>query len=168
MFKTIVDPYVGRVNLFKVLQGTVKTDATLVNGRTMADERLHQLIDDAGQGAGAGRPRCPPGDIAAVAKLADTTTGDVLGARGAEIDVEPFEPPEPVLAVAIRAEVEGRRGQARQRAAPPRSTRTRRCGSSATRETHQTLLWGMGETHLVDRARAAARASSASRSRPRT
>ena len=36
VFKTIVDPYVGRVNLFKVLQGTVKTDATLVNGRTDA------------------------------------------------------------------------------------------------------------------------------------
>ena len=35
VFKTIVDPYVGHVNLFKVLQGTVKTDATLVNGRTM-------------------------------------------------------------------------------------------------------------------------------------
>ncbi len=43
MFKTIVDPYVGRVNLFKVLQGTVKADATLVNGRTVHDERLHQL-----------------------------------------------------------------------------------------------------------------------------
>ena len=43
VFKTIVDPYVGHVNLLKVLQGTVKTDATLVNGRTMAEQRLHQL-----------------------------------------------------------------------------------------------------------------------------
>ena len=49
----------------------------------------------------------PAGDIAAVAKLTDTTTGDVLGARGADVDVEPFDPPEPVLAVAIRAKSKG-------------------------------------------------------------
>jgi translation elongation factor EF-G len=35
VFKTIVDPYVGRVNLFKVLQGSIKTDASLVNNRTV-------------------------------------------------------------------------------------------------------------------------------------
>ena len=45
VFKTIVDPYVGRVNLFKVLQGTIKTDASLVNGRSGSDERLHQLLE---------------------------------------------------------------------------------------------------------------------------
>src|SRR4029077_15151655 len=44
VFKTIVDPYVGRVNVFKVLQGAIKPDATLVNGRTVSDERLHQLV----------------------------------------------------------------------------------------------------------------------------
>ena len=60
MFKTIVDPYVGRVNLFKVLQGTVKSDASLVNGRTVAEERLHQLTVMRGKeqepdGRGAGR-----------------------------------------------------------------------------------------------------------------
>src|SRR5262249_30348006 len=74
VFKTIVDAYVGRVNLFKVLQGTVKTDATLVNGRTVAEERLHQISIIRGKEQEA-VSEVPPGDIAAVAKLTDTTTG---------------------------------------------------------------------------------------------
>ena len=49
VFKTVVDPYVGRVNLFRVLQGTIEHDATLVNDRTVADERLHQLVSVRGK-----------------------------------------------------------------------------------------------------------------------
>jgi len=146
VFKTIVDPYVGRVNLFKVLQGTVKTDVNLVNGRTMADERLHQIT------IMRGKEQEPvaevlPGDIAAVAKLSDTTTGDVLGARGAALEVERFTPPEPVLAHAIRAKTKGdedKLANALHRLLDEDpALRLERNG-----ETHQTLLWGMGETHL--------------------
>ena len=146
MFKTIVDPYVGHVNLFKVLQGTVKTDATLVNGRTMHDERLHQLSVMRGKEQEA-VSEVPTGDIAAVAKLADTTTGDVLGARGADIDVEPFEPPAPVLAIAIRAKSksdEDKLANALHRLLD--EDPALRLERNA--ETHQTLLWGQGETHL--------------------
>ncbi len=146
VFKTIVDPYVGHVNLFKVLQGTVKADATLVNGRTMHDERLHQLSVLRGKEQ---EPisEVPSGDIAAVAKLADTTTGDVLGARGAEIDVEPFEPPAPVLAVAIRAKSksdEDKLANALHRLLDEDPA----LKLERNAETHQTLLWGQGETHL--------------------
>ena len=131
VFKTIVDPYVGHVNLFKVLQGTVKADATLVNGRTLHDERLHQLSVMRGKEQ---EPvsEVPAGDIAAVAKLADTTTGDVLGARGADDR---------------RSSRSSRRRRcSRSRSGPSRratrtssrtrctvcSTRTPRCSSSAT------------------------------------
>src|SRR4029079_15137495 len=95
-------PCGGHVNLFKVLQGTVKTDATLVNGRTVHEERLHQLSVLRGKEQES-VSEVPAGDIAAVAKLAGTKTGDVLGARGADIEVELFDPPAPVLAIAIRA-----------------------------------------------------------------
>ena len=146
VFKTIVDPYVGRVNLFKVLQGTVKTDASLVNGRTMADERLHQITIMHGKEQES-ISEVLPGDIAAVAKLANTTTGDVLGARGAALPVEPFTAPEPVLAVAIRAKAKGdedKLANALHRLLDEDpSLRLER-----NAETHQTLLWGMGETHL--------------------
>jgi elongation factor G len=146
VFKTIVDPYVGRVNVFKVLQGTVKTDASLVNGRTMSEERLHQLTTMRGKEQ---EPvsEVPPGDIAAVAKLADTTTGDVLGARGADLAVEPFAAPEPVLPTAIRAKSkadEDKLANALHRLLD--EDPALRLERNA--ETHQTLLWGMGETHL--------------------
>jgi elongation factor G len=146
VFKTIVDPYVGHVNLFKVLQGTVKADATLVNGRTMHEERLHQLTVMRGKEQ---EPvsEVPAGDIAAVAKLTDTTTGDVLGARGAEIAVDPFEPPAPVLAVAIKARSkadEDKLANALHRLLDEDPS----LSLERNAETHQTLLWGQGETHL--------------------
>src|SRR6266516_297770 len=67
VFKTIVDPYVGRVNLFKVIQGTVKPDVVLTNGRSLADERLHQLTTMRGKEQ-ISLSELPPGDIGAVAK----------------------------------------------------------------------------------------------------
>jgi elongation factor G len=146
VFKTIVDPYVGRVNLFKVLQGTIKPDATLVNGRTVSDERLHQLTTMRGKEQ-APVTEVPAGDIAAVAKLNDTTTGDILGTRGAELDVEPLQSPEPVLATSIKAKAKGDEDKLanalhRLQDEDP-AIRVER-----NPETHQTLLWGMGETHL--------------------
>ncbi|MFA5885353.1 MAG: elongation factor G [Acidimicrobiia bacterium] len=145
VFKTIVDPYIGRVNLFKVLQGTVKTDAALVNGRTVAEERLHQIT------MMRGKEQTPvgevvAGDIAAVAKLHDTTTGDILGTRGAEVSVPPLESPAPVLPVAIRARAKGDEDKLanalhRLQDEDP-AIRVER-----NAETHQTVLWVMGETH---------------------
>jgi elongation factor G len=146
VFKTVVDPYVGRVNLFKVLQGTVEHDATLVNDRTVAEERLHQLVSLCGKEQEP-IPSAVAGDLAAVAKLADTSTGDVLGARGADLDVERLPAPEPVLPVAIRAKSktdEDKLANALHRLQDEDpALRVER-----NSETHQTLLWGMGETHL--------------------
>ena len=146
VFKTIVDPYVGRVNLFKVLQGTIRTDATLVNGRNGSDERLHQLSVMRGKEQET-TSEVSPGDIAAVAKLGDTTTGDVLGARGADFTVEPFEPPRPVLPTAIRPKSkadEDKLATALHRLLDDEPALRLERNS----ETKQTLLWGLGETHL--------------------
>jgi elongation factor G len=146
VFKTIVDPYVGRVNVFKVLQGAIKPDATLVNGRTVSDERLHQLVTMRGKEQ---EPvsEVPTGDIAAVAKLSSTTTGDVLGTRGAELDVESLDAPAPTLAVAIKPRAKGDEDKLAN------SLHRLEDEDPALRvernpETHQTLLWGMGETHV--------------------
>jgi len=146
VFKTIVDPYVGRVNVFKVLQGTVQSDATLVNGRTVGDEKLHQLVTMRGKEQEPTK-EVPAGDIAAVAKLTSTTTGDVLGTRGADLDVEPLDAPQPTLATAIKAKSKGDEDKLanalhRLQDEDP-AIRVER-----NAETHQTLLWGMGETHL--------------------
>ena len=146
VFKTIVDPYVGHVNLFKVLQGTVKHDDVLMNGRTKADERLHQLFVMRGKDQDTVTD-VPAGDIAAVAKLANTGTGDVLAAKGTTLDVDVLEPPEPLLAVAIHAKSkadEDKLANALHRL--QEEDPVLRIERNA--ETHQTVLRGMGETHL--------------------
>src|SRR5262249_11246783 len=81
VFKTIVDPYVGHVNLFKVMQGAVKHDDILTNSRTKADERMHQLFTMRGKEQDT-VDEVPAGDLAAVAKLPQTGTGDVLAVKG--------------------------------------------------------------------------------------
>ena len=106
VFKTIVDPYVGRVNVFKVLQGTVKHDDVLANSRTRGDERVHQLFAMRGKDQDT-ITEVAAGDIGAVAKLADTSTGDVLATKGTTFEVDAVPPPEPVLAVAIKARSKG-------------------------------------------------------------
>ncbi|MFN8035937.1 MAG: elongation factor G [Acidimicrobiia bacterium] len=146
VFKTLVDPYVGRVNLFKVLQGSVKTDDTLVNGRTVADEKLHQITTMRGKEQEPA-PQVPAGDIAAVAKLSDTTTGDVLGARGASIDVEPLELPQPTLRVAIHPKSKGDEDKLAN-ALHKLQDEDPALHLERNAETHQTLLAGMGETHV--------------------
>ena len=152
VFKTIVDPYVGHVNLFKVLQGVLRPDDTLVNGRTVHDERLHQITTMRGKEQEPAK-ELHAGDIGAVAKLADTTTGDVLAERGTDISVEPFAVPDPLLADRDPREVEERRGQARDRAAPPR-----RRGPGAARRPQRRdapdAARGHGRDARVDRDRA--------------
>jgi elongation factor G len=146
VFKTIADPYVGRVNVFKVMSGKVQPDAVLTNGRTVGDERLHQLLTLRGREQ---EPvsEVPAGDIAAVAKLNDTSTGDILAQRGADISIEPFQSPDPVLPTAIKPKSkadEDKLANALHRLQD--EDPVLRVERNA--ETHQTLLWGIGETHL--------------------
>jgi elongation factor G len=146
VFKTIADPYVGRVNLFKVMSGKIQPDAVLTNGRTVADEKLHQLMTLRGREQEPAS-EVPAGDIAAAAKLNDTSTGDVLAQRGADISIEPFESPAPVLPTAIRPKSkadEDKLANALHRLQD--EDPVLRVERNA--ETHQTLLWGIGETHL--------------------
>jgi len=146
VFKTIVDPYVGRVNLFKVLQGSVDQDANLLNGRTMSEERLHQLSTMRGKEQQTVKS-VSAGDIGAVAKLTDTATGDVLATRGTDIEVEPLDPPNPTLAVAIKAKNKGDEDKLAN-ALHRLQDEDPAIRIERNPETHQTLLWGMGETHV--------------------
>jgi len=146
VFKTIVDPYVGHVNLFKVLQGAVKHDDVLANSRTKGDERMHQLFTMRGKEQDT-VSEVAAGDIAAVAKLPNTGTGDVLAAKGATVDVDIMAAPEPLLAVAIHAKSkadEDKLANALHRL--QEEDPVLRIERNA--ETHQTVLRGMGETHL--------------------
>jgi elongation factor G len=102
VFKTVADPFAGRVTYFKVMSGVVKNDANLVNARTGGSERLAHI------GALEGKTMPPvtelrAGDIGAVAKLKETLTGDTLGDKAALISYPPVHLPEPSIAFAISA-----------------------------------------------------------------
>src|SRR6266487_4679008 len=85
VFKTVADPFAGRINLFRVLAGTFDSDSTLVNSRSRAKERVGQLLMLQGKEHEQAK-EFGAGDIGAVAKLKETTTGDLLLDRERELE----------------------------------------------------------------------------------
>ena len=146
VFKTIVDPYVGHVNLFRVVQGTIKHDDMLSNPRTKGDERMHQLFTMRGKEQDT-VTEVSAGDIAAVAKLNDTMTGDTLVTKGTSLDIEAMTTPEPLLSVAIKAKSKGDEDKLAN-ALHRLQEEDPVLRIERNPETHQTVLRGMGETHL--------------------
>lgn len=147
VFKTIADPYVGQLSLFKVLSGTIRPDDRLINSRTGADERLHGLFTLRGKEQ-LTVPDLPAGDLGAVAKLANTGTGDTLAPKGTPVVVERITPPPAVLSIAIKARTqadEDKLGSALHRLQDEDPALV----VERIDETRQTLLRGTGETHLA-------------------
>jgi len=146
VFKTIADPYVGQVSLFRVVSGTVRPDDHLVNSRTGGDERLHGLLTMRGKEQQP-TSELVAGDIGAVSKLAGTMTGDTLAPRGKPVRIDPIEQPEPTLALAViphtQADEDKLATALHRLADEDPALRIER-----NDETHQTLLQGTGETHL--------------------
>ena len=106
VFKTIADPFAGRINLFRVLQGSVKPDQTLVDARTHAKERMGSLLFQ------QGKEHIPaqefgPGDIGAVAKLKEVQTGDLLLDKEVATDVPEIGFPAPVMSFAVTPRIKG-------------------------------------------------------------
>jgi elongation factor G len=102
VFKTLSDPFAGRISYFKVMSGVLKTDGHLFNVRNGGEERMAHI------GAPLGKTLLPvaelqAGDIGAVAKLRDTLTGDTLGEKQSLIAYEPAKVAEPSIAFAIEA-----------------------------------------------------------------
>jgi elongation factor G len=101
-FKTLADPFAGRISYFKVNSGTLKNDATLHNFTHGSSERLQHVQVMQGKTAAA-VAELHAGDIGAVAKLKETVTGDTLGDKGAPIHYPPPHIPEPSITFAIEA-----------------------------------------------------------------
>ncbi len=163
VFKTRLDEFVGQISLLKVLSGTIRIDHELVNTRTLKVERLHHLgpLAAAGRGgagakgaagtdsgSGARLGSATAGDIVAVAKLADTRTGDTLAPVGTPITVPPPAVPPPVHGVAIRPRQPSHEDKL--------ATTLRRLqiedpalAVAHDAATRQTILTGTGETHLA-------------------
>ncbi|MDP9188188.1 MAG: elongation factor G [Actinomycetota bacterium] len=106
VFKTLADPYAGRLNLFRVYSGELTGDSQVTNVTRRAKERVGQVLSPRGkeyeQVAELGA-----GDIGAVAKLKETRAGDVLATRDAKVAFPPLRLPAPVMAFAFEPKSKG-------------------------------------------------------------
>ncbi|MDO8364585.1 MAG: elongation factor G [Actinomycetota bacterium] len=147
VFKTVADPYIGQLSVFKVLSGTVKADERLLNTSSGAEERLHGLF------VLRGKEQTPAtevvaGDIAAVAKLSATHTGDTLAPKGSPVKVAAQARPAPHYAVAIVPRTQAdddKLGNALARL----QTEDPSLLVERVEETQQTVLRGAGDTHIA-------------------
>ena len=94
VFKTIADPYIGRLTMFRLFTGKMKADSVVYNANKEKDEKFAQILVMTGKEQAA-VPELNAGDIAAVAKLAVTSTGDTLTIKANPVIMDPIEFPEP-------------------------------------------------------------------------
>ena len=146
VFKTLADPYVGRVNYFRVYSGTLKADSQVFNFNKEKAERIGSLFFMRGKNQ-IQTDQVIAGDIGAVAKLAVTGTGDTLGDKNNPIVFPPIEFPEPVISFAVEPKSKGDEekvsaGLARFLEEDP-TFRVER-----NTETKQIIISGMGDMHL--------------------
>src|SRR5215210_2923789 len=106
VFKTVADPFAGRINVFRVIEGKVSADSTLVNARNHNKERVGQLLTLQGKEHDPA-DEFGPGDLGAVAKLKDVLTGDLLLDKETGADPPAIEFPEPVMSFAISPKAKG-------------------------------------------------------------
>jgi elongation factor G len=146
VFKTVADPFAGRINVFRVIEGKVGSDSSLVNTRSRNKERIGQLLTLQGKEHEQAE-EFAAGDIGAVAKLKDVLTGDLL--LDAEKDVEPptIEFPEPVMSFAIEPKAKGdeeKLGTALRRLSEEDPTLVMR----RDQQTGEQLLSGLSQMHV--------------------
>ncbi|WP_227766300.1 elongation factor G [Zhaonella formicivorans] len=146
VFKTIADPYVGKISFFRVFEGTLKADSVVYNANKENEEKIGQLFIMTGKNQ---QPvtEVRAGDIAAITKLQFTTTGDTLTLKTNAKILEGIEFPVPTLSVAIQPKSKGdedKLGSALSRLLEEDTT----LKLEKNLETKETLLTGMGEMHL--------------------
>lgn len=146
IFKTIVDPYVGKVSLFKVMSGTISADTVLFNSNNEKNAKIAKLYTMRGKKQ-IEIKKLSVGDIGAVTKLADANTGDTLCDPERKIVLEGIDYPEPVISLAIKPKDSGdeeKIGSGIQRLIEEDPT----INMEMNTETHQQLISGVGEQHL--------------------
>ncbi len=145
VFKTVADPYVGKLTYFKVLSGSLAGDSRIYDVNTEKEERVGQVYHILGK-TQTGVSEITAGDIGAVAKLASVQTGDTLGDKSTEM-LPPLDFPEPVYALAVLAANKA----AEDKMGPAFSKLTEEDPTFKTYrniETGQSIVASLGDVHL--------------------
>ncbi|NLB43234.1 MAG: elongation factor G [Clostridiales bacterium] len=146
VFKTVVDPFVGKLSLFKVLSGEFTTGGNVFNPNKEKSEKVNNIYLLRGKKQ-SGIDKVITGDIAAVAKLQSTMTGDTLCDQSNPIIYEEISFPEPSISLAVESEKEGEEDKVfagLYRLAEEDPTFT----VEKDPETGEMLISGVGEMHL--------------------
>jgi elongation factor G len=154
VFKTLADPFAGRINVFRVLAGSVSGDSNLVKGGDHAKERIGQVLLLQGKDSSPAEA-IGAGDLGAVAKLKDVMTGDVLVDASHDLPAPDLKLPEPVMSFAVTPRSKGeeeKMATALRRLAEEDPTLQLRRDP----QTGEELLSGMSQVHVevaIERAR---------------
>jgi elongation factor G len=146
VFKTVADPFAGRINVFRVVEGNVNSDSTLVNHRSRNKERIGQLLTLQGK-EHEQADEFGPGDLGAVAKLKETLTGDLLLDADKDVEEPKIDFPEPVMSFAIAPKAKGdeeKLGSALRRLSEEDPTLVVR----RDQQTGEQLLSGLSQMHV--------------------
>jgi elongation factor G len=146
VFKTVIDPFAGKLSIFRVVSGRAQSDATVYNSTRETRERFGQLLRL------EGKKQSPlsvalPGEIAAVAKLKDTVTGDTLCDEKAPILFDPPPRPTPVISFAIRPKSKGDEEKA-SAALHKLVEEDTALEMHRDAQTHEIILSGTGQMHI--------------------
>ena len=146
IFKTTTDPYVGRVSFFRVYSGSVKGDTSLHNATKKTDERVGHVFTMRGK-TQEPLSEVVAGDIGAIAKLNHSATGDTIAEKSSPVVFPGIEAPEALLPKAVQPKTKGDEDKLmiglNKIIEEDPALRLER-----NDETHQTILWGMGDAHL--------------------
>lgn len=146
VFKTVADPFVGKLSYFKVISGKISTDTPLINMRTGNQERITKVLTVRGKKQ-EDAAYVGAGDIGAIPKLQNTITGDTLCAPTRKVVLDGITYPNPTYTMAIYPKTKGEEekvaaGLAKLAEEDP----TIKFGMNT--ETHEMIISGMGEQHL--------------------
>lgn len=145
-FKTVADPFIGKLNYFKVISGKLVQGATVVNSRTGNDERIGKLVNTLGAKQNDVKEACA-GDICAVAKLSNFKTGDTLCTADHVVTLDAVPVPGIAYSMAISSTKKGDEEKIAN-AVGKLIEEDPSLSYKSNNETHQTILSGLGEQQL--------------------
>jgi elongation factor G len=146
VYKTMADPYVGKVSFFRVFGGVLKSDSQVYNANKEKEEKIAQLFVMRGKQQ-ENVTEVKAGDLAAVAKLQETSTGNTLCRKDKVVTLPGIDFPEPTLSFAIEPKSKGDEDKLSSAMAKlVEADPTIRLSKNT--ETKETILTGMGDTHL--------------------